>query len=71
MAYNDRKIKLDASEKEINKKFKNEIENTEEKIYWYIKFSLPLNRESVSRKTMNVTDTKGYIFKTKIIYKDN
>ncbi len=68
MAYNDRKIKLDASEKEINKKFKNEIENTEEKIYWYIKFSLPLNRESVSRKTMNVTDTKGYIFKTKIIY---
>ena len=38
MAYNDRKIKLDASEKDINEKFKNEIENTDEKIYWYIKF---------------------------------
>ncbi len=68
MAYNDRKIKLDASEKDINEKFKNEIENTDEKIYWYIKFSLPLNEESVSKKTMKVTDTKGYIFKTKIIY---
>ncbi|WP_317366682.1 hypothetical protein [uncultured Tyzzerella sp.] len=68
MAYNDKKIKLDASEKDINEKFKNEIENIEEKIYWYIKFSLPLEEESVSKKTMKVTDTKGYIFKTDIIY---
>lgn len=68
MAYNDRKIKLDSSQKDVNKKFKNEIEDTQDKIYWYIKFSLPLNEESVSKKTMNVTDTKGYILKTKIIY---
>ena len=68
MAYNDKKIKLDASQKDINDKFKNEIENTEEKIYWYIKFSLPLDETSVSKKTMNVTDTKGYIFNTNIIY---
>ncbi len=68
MAYNDKKIKLDASQRDINKKFKNDIQNTEEKIYWYIKLSLPLDEESVSKKTMKVTDTKGYIFKTKIIY---
>ncbi len=68
MAYNDKKIKLDASQKDINDKFKNEIENTEEKIYWYIKFSLPLDETSVSKKTMKVTDTNGYIFKTNIIY---
>lgn len=68
MAYNDKKIKLDASQRDINKKFKNDIKNTEQKIYWYIKFSLPLNEESVSKKTMKVTDTKGYIFKTDIIY---
>ncbi len=68
MAYNDKKIKLDASQKDINEKFKNDIENTEEKIFWYIKFSLPLDTESVSKKTMKVTDTKGYILKTNIIY---
>ncbi|WP_250277709.1 hypothetical protein [[Clostridium] colinum] len=68
MAYNDKKIKLDASQKEINKKFKNEIEDTEQKIYWYIKFSSALDEKSVSTKTMNVTDTKGYIFKTNIEY---
>ena len=68
MAYNDKKIKLDASQRDINKKFKNDIKNTEQKIYWYIKFSLPLNEDSVSKKTMKVTDTKGYIFRTDIIY---
>ncbi len=68
MAYNDKKIKLDASQRDLNDKFKNDIEDTEEKIYWYIKFSLPLDETSVSKKTMKVTDTKGYILKTDIIY---
>lgn len=68
MAYNDRKLKVDSSQKEINKKVKNEIENTEEKIYWYIKFSQPLDPQSVSKKTMTVTETNGYIFDTEIIY---
>ncbi len=68
MAYNDRKIKLDSSQKDINKKFKNEIEDTDQKIYWYIKFSLPLEAKSVSSKTMYVMDTKGNLFNTSIIY---
>ena len=68
MAYNDKKIKLDASQRDLNDKFKNDIETIDEKIYWYIKFSLPLDETSVSKKTMKVTDTKGYILKTDIIY---
>lgn len=68
MAYNDKKIKLDSSLKDINKKFKNEIEDTKNKIYWYIKFSSPLDETSVSNETMCVTRTDGYIFDTKIIY---
>lgn len=71
MAYNDRKIKVDSSEKSINEKVRNDIKNTEEKIYWYIKFSQALDQESVSKKTMCVTETNGEIFKTKIIYNKN
>ncbi len=71
MAYNDRKIKVDSSEKSINEKVTNDIKNTEEKIYWYIKFSQALDPESVSKKTMCVTETNGEIFKTKIIYNKN
>lgn len=68
MAYNDRKIKLDSSQRDLNSKFKNDIEDKQAKIYWYIRFSLPLDEKTVSKKTMKVTDTKGYILKTNIIY---
>ncbi|MDE6182206.1 MAG: hypothetical protein K2F59_03260, partial [Eubacteriales bacterium] len=71
MAYNDKKIKVDSSQKELNNKVRNEIEDTEEKIYWYMKFSQPLDPESISKKTMSVTETNGYIFDTKIIYNKN
>jgi len=39
MAYNDKKIKVYSSLKEINKKVKDEIEGTKSQIYWYLKFS--------------------------------
>ena len=71
MAYNDRKIKVDSSQRDINDKVKNEIEDTEDKIYWYMKFNQPLDPNSISKKTMSVTETNGYIFDTKIIYNKN
>lgn len=37
-------------------------------VYWYIRFNTPLDEETVSRKTMNVTDTSGYILHTLITY---
>lgn len=68
MAYNDKNLKVDSSQRSLNEKVKSNIENTEEKIYWYIKFSQALDSESISKKTMCVTETNGYIFETKIIY---
>ncbi|MCL2236454.1 MAG: hypothetical protein FWB98_08455 [Defluviitaleaceae bacterium] len=37
-------------------------------VYWYIRFNTPLDEETVSRRTMNVTDTTGYILHTLITY---
>jgi hypothetical protein len=39
-------------------------------IFWYIKFNIPLDETSVSEKTMNVTDTDGYLMRTEITYDD-
>ena len=37
-------------------------------VYWYIRFNTLLDGESVSKHTMNVTDTKGYILNSIITY---
>jgi len=37
-------------------------------VYWYIKFNLPLDPDTVNGKTMQVTDTDGYIMRTVINY---
>lgn len=68
MPYNDRLIKVDASQRELNDKIKNLITEIDGEIFWYIRFNLPLCESSVSSKTMKVTDTEGYIIKTEIIY---
>ncbi|MDR1531757.1 MAG: tetratricopeptide repeat protein [Clostridiales bacterium] len=40
-------------------------------IYWYIKFNIPLDEKTVSEKTMDVTDTEGYIMRTDISYNNS
>jgi len=37
-------------------------------VYWYIRFNTLLDGESVSKYTMNVTDTKGFILNSIITY---
>ena len=37
-------------------------------VYWYIRFNTLLNGETVSKHTMNITDTKGYILNSIITY---
>lgn len=44
------------------------IKDPNDKIFWYIKFNLALDPESVSKKTTNVTDTEGYILDISIRY---
>ncbi len=39
-----------------------------EVINWYMKFNIPLDPDTVSSRTMDVTDTEGYILKTNITY---
>lgn len=68
MAYNDKKMKVDCSVRKVNELVKVDVENINKKIYWYIKFNLPLDEKSVSKNTMKVTDINGYIFETKTIY---
>lgn len=68
MAYTDKHIKIDSTEKKLTKKIQNNIKDTSEKIYWYIRFNIPLDEKSVSNKTMKVTNITGLIINTEIIY---
>ena len=40
-------------------------------VYWYIRFNIPLDESSVNQKSMEVTDTDGYIMRTDISYQTN
>lgn len=68
MAYSDDTMKVDSSVKGLSEKVKVNITDKNEKIYWYLKFSLSLDPTSVSKKTMNVIDKDGNLFHTDISY---
>jgi len=38
-------------------------------VYWYIRFNIPLDEKSVNEKSMEITDTEGYIMRTDISYR--
>lgn len=61
-------ISLATSIPSLKNKIHVNINKPTDKIFWYIKFNITLDEESVSNKTMNVTDTKGYILNTAITY---
>ena len=61
-------IKLVTSSPGLKDKIHVDIKDATDVIYWYIKFNIPLDGESVSKKTMGVTDAEGYILNTDISY---
>lgn len=61
-------IKLVTSSPDLKDKIHIDIKDYTGTIYWQIKFNIPLDEASVSEKTTNVTDTRGYILDTKIRY---
>lgn len=63
------RIKVRTSIPSLQDKVHVRINGPAENIYWYIRFNIQLDPESVSGKTMNVTDTDGYIMRTVISYK--
>lgn len=65
---NDR-IQVRTSIPSLQNKVQTRITGPSDVIYWYIRFNIQLDEESVSGKTMNVTDTDGYIMRTVIAYK--
>ena len=63
------RIQVRTSIPSLQNKVQAKIDGPADVIYWYIRFNIQLDEESVSGKTMNVTDTEGYIMRTVISYK--
>ncbi len=64
-------IRISTSIPSLKGKIHVDINEPTERAYWYIRFNIPLNKSSVNRDTMNVTDTDGYIMRTYISYDEN
>jgi tetratricopeptide (TPR) repeat protein len=64
---NDR-IRIATSLPSLKNKVKTNLSGNTDTIYWYIRFNIPLDGSSVSERTMDVTDTDGYIMRTDIEY---
>jgi hypothetical protein len=62
------RIKVRTSIPSLQNKVQSKIEGPADIVYWYIRFNIQLDETSVSGKTMNVTDTDGYIMRTIITY---
>ena len=68
MSQNNSRIRIATSDPKLQSKITVDISGSIENIYWYIRFNIPLDAESVSENTMEVTDTDGYIMRTDISY---
>jgi tetratricopeptide (TPR) repeat protein len=61
-------IRINTSIPGLRDKIQMRIDEPTDVIHWYIRFNIPLDEETVSGKTMNVTDTEGYIMRTDIYF---
>lgn len=64
----DENIRISTSIPSLKEKIHTKLDGSLDTIYWYIRFNIPLDERTVSIKTMNVTDTDGYIMRTEITY---
>lgn len=64
----DGNIRIAVSDPGLAGKVKADIRGINEKIYWYIRFNIVLDPETVSSRTMSVMETNGYILDTEISY---
>ncbi|MDR2168341.1 MAG: hypothetical protein LBE35_10925 [Clostridiales bacterium] len=61
-------IVLKSTDPKLRSRISTNITDPGGAVYWYIRFNTVLDGESVSKHTMNVTDTKGYILNSIITY---
>ena len=64
----DERFRVATTNPSLKDKIKIDIEDNKKNIYWYIKFNVPLDKSSVTNKTMSVMDTDGYLMRTYIAY---
>ena len=62
------KIRVATSIPGLKDKVKVDLSGDLDAVYWYIRFNIPLDEKSVNGKSMEVTDTDGYIMRTDISY---
>jgi len=65
---NKANLRLHTTNANLAGKIKTNIVEPDGTVYWYIRFNLELDPASVSKHTMNVTETNGYILPTIITY---
>ena len=61
-------IKLMVSNPDLKSKITTNITDPGGTVYWYIRFNTPLDPDSVTKHSMNVTETCGYILNVIITY---
>ena len=62
------KIRLATNIPGLKNKIYTNIADGKDSVFWYIQFNIPLDAETVSERTMKITDTSGYIMRTDISY---
>ena len=61
-------IKMMVSNPALKEKITTKITDPDGAVYWYIRFNTPLDPDSVTKHSMNVTQTDGYIINVIITY---
>ncbi len=61
-------VRMQVSDPKLNNKIRASIKDSDGPIYWYIKFNLKLDPNSINSNTMYVTDLGGYVLNTYIDY---
>ena len=65
---NNPQIRVATSIPGLKNKVKIDLSGDLDTVYWYIRFNIPLDEKTVNEKSMEVTDTEGYIMRTDISY---
>ena len=65
------RMRLAFSDPKLKDKMQINIVGDVDTVYWYIRFNIPLDEATVNEKTMEVTDTDGYIMRTDITYQSH
>ena len=65
------RIRVATSDPKLKDKIHIDLTGSIDSVHWFIRFNIPLDTASVNEKSMEVTDTEGYIMRTDISYQDN